>query len=84
MKKTLLLFITAVFVGSAASAQTDNTLHFVDESGNVVEDGATINGKLEYVDMGDPASSYYEVNTGLSVKNNASEPTGVGVEYKIS
>lgn len=84
MKKTLLLFITAVFVGSTASAQTDNTLQFVDEKGYVVEDGATVNGKLEYIDLGDPMLSYYEVNAGLSVKNNASEPTGVGVEYKIS
>lgn len=67
MKKSLLLFVAAMLVGGAANAQIDNTLQFVDASGNVIEDGATVNGEVEYIDMG-AYGGYYQVSTGLSVK----------------
>lgn len=83
MKKSLLLFVAAMLVGGAANAQTDNTLQFVDASGNVVEDGATVNGEVEYIDMG-AYGGYYQVNTGLSVKNNSSEVVGASVAGEIT
>ncbi len=84
MKKSLLLFLVSVFIGGTAVAQTDNTLQFVDKNGNVVADGATVNGELEYVDGGSPEWSYWQVSSGLYVKNNASTATGVNVEGFIS
>ncbi len=65
-----------------ANAQVDNTLQFVDENGNIVSDGSTIEGKLEYVDDG--FQQYYQISTGLYVKNNADTDTGVGVDYTIN
>lgn len=83
MKKSLLLFVAAMLVGGAANAQIDNTLQFVDANGNVVEDGATVNGVVEYIDMGALGGSY-QVSTGLSVKNNSSETVGVSVAGEIT
>lgn len=83
MKKSLLLFVAAMLVGGAANAQTDNTLQFVDASGNVVEDGATVNGEVEYIDAG-AYGGYYQVNSGLYVKNNSSETVGVSVAGEIT
>lgn len=83
MKKSLLLFVAAMLVGGAANAQIDNTLQFVDASGNVVEDGATVNGEVEYIDMG-AYGGYYQVNSGLYVKNNSSETVGVSVAGEIT
>ncbi len=80
MKKSLLLFVAAMLVGGAANAQIDNTLQFVDASGNVIEDGATVNGEVEYSDYG----GYYQVSTGLFVKNNSSETVGVSVAGEIA
>ena len=84
MGKSLLLFVFSILFCNAATAQVDNTLQFVDASGNVVEDGATVNGVVKYVDSGDPLFSYYQVSSGLYVKNNASTATGVNVEGFIS
>lgn len=83
MKKSLLLFVAAMLVGGAANAQTDNTLQFVDASGNVVEDGATVNGEVEYIDAG-AYGGYYQVNSGLYVKNNSSEPVGASAEVDVT
>lgn len=79
MGKSLLLFVFSILFCNAATAQVDNTLQFVDASGNVVEDGATVNGVVEYVDLG-----YYQVSTGLYVKNNASTAVGINSELQIS
>lgn len=83
MKKSLLLFVAAMLVGGAANAQIDNTLQFVDANGNVIEDGATVNGEVEYIDM-DALGGYYQVNSGLYVKNNSSETVGVSVAGEIT
>lgn len=83
MKKSLLLFVAAILLGGVANAQIDNTLQFVDANGNVVEDGATVNGVVEYIDMGDWGSSY-QVSTGLSVKNNSSDMVGASVIGEIT
>lgn len=83
MKKSLLLFVAAMFVGGAANAQIDNTLQFVDANGNVIEDGATVNGEVEYIDM-DALGGYYQVSTGLSVKNNSSEVVGASAEVDVT
>lgn len=80
MRKSLLLFASAILFCGSAMAQVDHTLQFVDASGNVVEDGATVNGVVKYFDFGD----YYQVSSGLYVKNNASTATGVNVEGFIS
>lgn len=83
MKKSLLLFVAAMLVGGAANAQIDNTLQFVDASGNVIEDGATVNGEVEYIDMG-AYGGIYQVSSGLYVKNNSSEAVGVSVAFEIT
>lgn len=83
MKKSLLLFVAAMLVGGAANAQIDNTLQFVDASGNVIEDGATVNGEVEYIDAG-AYGGYYQVNSGLYVKNNSSEPVGASAEVDVT
>ena len=83
MKKSLLLFVAAMLVGGAANAQIDNTLQFVDASGNVIEDGATVNGEVEYIDMG-AQGGIYQVSSGLYVKNNSSEAVGVSVSFEIT
>lgn len=79
MKKSLLLFAFAMFVGGAASAQVDNTLQFVDASGNVVEDGATVSGIVEKLSDGT-----FQISTGLFVKNNSGERAGASVEVDIT
>ena len=78
MKKSLLLFAFAMFVGGAASAQVDNTLQFVDASGNVVPDGSTVQGVVEEID------GSYQVSTGLSVINNSGEMAAAHVEFEIT
>lgn len=83
MKKSLLLFVAAMLVGGAANAQIDNTLQFVDANGNVIEDGATVNGVVEYIETPGYGGSY-RVNSGLYVKNNSSETAGVSVAGEIT
>lgn len=83
MKKSLLLFVVAMLFGGVANAQTDNTLQFVDANGNVVADGATVNGVVEYIDMGE-YGAYYQVNSGLYVKNNSRETVGASVVGEIT
>lgn len=83
MKKSLLLFVAAMLVGGAANAQIDNTLQFVDANGNVIEDGATVNGVVEYIETPGFGGSY-RVNSGLYVKNNSSETAGVSVAGEIT
>lgn len=83
MKKSLLLFVAAMLVGGAANAQIDNTLQFVDANGNVIEDGATVNGVVEYIETPGFGGSY-RVNSGLYVKNNSGETVGVSVAGEIT
>lgn len=83
MKKSLLLFVAAMLVGGVANAQIDNTLQFVDANGNVVEDGATVNGVVEYIETPGYGGSY-KVSTGLSVKNNSSEVVGASAEVDVT
>lgn len=83
MKKSLLLFVAAMLVGGVANAQIDNTLQFVDANGNVIEDGATVNGVVEYIETPGYGGSY-RVNSGLYVKNNSSETAGVSVAGEIT
>lgn len=82
MKRLISLFVASIIYICMANAQVDNTLQFVDESGNIISDGSTVEGKLEYVDNG--VEQYYQVSTGLYVKNNANADTGVGVEFTIN
>lgn len=82
MKRLVSLFVASIIYVCMANAQVDNTLQFVDENGNIVNDGSTIEGKLEYVD--DEIQQYYQVSSGLYVKNNANTDTGVGVDFTIS
>lgn len=82
MKRLVSLFVASIIYVCMANAQVDNTLQFVDENGNIVSDGSTIEGKLEYVDDG--FQQYYQVSSGLYVKNNANTDTGVGVDFTIS
>lgn len=82
MKRLVSLFVASIIYVCMANAQVDNTLQFVDENGNIVNDGSTIEGKLEYVDDG--YQQYYQISTGLYVKNNANTDTGVGVDYTIN
>lgn len=82
MKRLISLFVASMIYICMANAQVDNTLQFVDENGNIVSDGSTIEGKLEYVD--DVYQQYYQVSSGLYVKNNANTDTGVGVDFTIS
>lgn len=84
MKKSLLLFVFAALSCCGAMAQVDNTLQFVDSSGKVLEDGATVKGKVEYVEIPDaPEFSYYQVNSGLFIKNNSSEALGASLQGEV-
>lgn len=78
MKKSLLLFVAAMLIGGAASAQVDNTLQFVDAGGNVVPDGSTVQGVCEEISEGK-----YQISTGLYVKNNSGEQVGASVLFNI-
>lgn len=82
MKKLISLFVVSIIYICMANAQVDNTLQFVDENGDIISDGSTIDGKLEYIDDG--YQQYYQVSTGLYVKNNANAATGVGLEFTIN
>ena len=83
MKKSLLLFVFAALSCCGAMAQVDNTLQFVDSSGKVLEDGATVKGIVEYFDLGSPEDSYYQVNSGLFIKNNSSEALGASLQGEV-
>lgn len=92
-KKRHLLFGAAMLIACVVSAQetakmvdsnVDTTLQFVDSEGNVVEDGATINGVAEYVDLGGVLGGYYQISTGLSVRNNAGEEVGARISGEIT
>lgn len=82
MKRLISLFVAPIIYICMGNAQVDNTLQFVDENGNIVSNGSTIEGKFEYIDDG--FQQYYQVSTGLYVKNNANTDTGVGVEFTIN
>lgn len=92
-KKRHFLLCAAILVAYVVSAQetakmvgsnVDATLQFVDSEGNVVEDGATINGVAEYVDLGGALGSYYQISTGLSVRNNVGEEVGARISGEIT
>ena len=79
MRKIFTL-IAALFIGSAAFAQVDNTFQFVDEEGNVVEDGSTWHAyeKTEDMIMGTL------IHSGLSVKNTTNEDVYVSIDYQFT
>ena len=78
MRKIFTL-IAALFIGSAAFAQVDNTFQFVDEEGNVVEDGSTWHAYERTEDM----AMGPMIHSGLYVKNTTGEDVGVSVDYEI-
>ena len=78
MRKIFTL-IAALFIGSAAFAQVDNTFQFVDEEGNVVEDGSTWHAYERTEDM----AMGTMIHSGLYVKNTTGEDVGVSVDYEI-
>ena len=82
MKRLISLFVASMIYICMANAQVDNTLQFVDENGNIVNDGSTIEGKLEYVNDG--IQQYYQISTGLYVKNNANTETPAAVDFTIN
>lgn len=84
MKKLRFLLLVAVAIMySAADAQTDGTLVFVDSEGKEVVDGSHINvSEVEYIDDGMGGQSLI-IPTGLSVKNTTSESCGVSLEIEV-
>ncbi len=79
--KFVLLFAVSVFALTAsAQDEIDNTLQFVDEQGNVIENGATLT-RTELTDNGytDPY-----ISTGLYVKNTTDGMVGVSMDLTIS
>ncbi len=80
----LAMAIAVSFLGLSATAQSvDNTFSFVDAQGNVIPDGSTITvNELEFIDDG--MGGYYQISSGLFVKNNTSETQGVGLELSVS
>ena len=83
MRKSLLLFASAILFCGSAMAQVDNTLQFVDASGNVVEDGATVNGVVKYVNIGG-GLGYYQIDTGLRIKNTTNEVLGASLSGRVT
>lgn len=78
MRKIFTL-IAALFIGSAAFAQVDNTFQFVDEEGNVVEDGSIWHAYEKTEDM----IFGTQIHSGLYVKNTTNEDAYVSVEYQF-
>lgn len=83
MKKTLLLLLMALLTTSTLyaqfSSQTDNTFAFVDESGNVVADGSTLN-------LATIVNDEFEgkkINSGLYVKNTSNSDAYAGMTVTI-
>ncbi len=80
--RTLVLVAVASLCGTAY-AQVDNSLQFEDKNGNVIPDGSTITiDEVEFVDDG--MDGYYQINSGLFVRNNKAEKVGAGLVYTIS
>lgn len=83
MKKGLLFIAALVLTNMTAFAQVDNTLQFVDAAGNVIENGATVNGILELKD--DPVNGdFYQISSGLYVKNNSNETVGGTIAFNVT
>lgn len=82
-KFRLLLLAMASLMCTAVSAQTDETLVFMDSNGNVLEDGSEIRvNASELLDDG-MGGNYVIIPSGLSVKNTSSETCGVGLDVNI-
>ena len=79
MRKIFTL-IAALFIGSAAFAQVDNTLQFTDKDGNVVEDGSTWHAYEKTEDM----IFGTQIHSGLSVKNTTNEDVYVSIDYQFT
>lgn len=78
----LLLAFAALFCGKA-SAQIDNTFVFTDKDGNVIADGSTVTAtETEFVDDG--MDGYYQINSGLYVKNTTDQTVAVGCDFSIT
>ncbi len=85
MRKIKLLSAIALsFMGLSAMAQSvDNSFSFVDAQGNVVADGSTITAtELEYMDDGN--GGYYQIPSGIYVKNNKDEIGYCSVAFKCT
>ena len=78
MRKIFTL-IAALFIGSAAFAQVDNTFQFVDEEGNVVEDGSTWHAYRWTDDM----MMGTLVHADLYVKNTTGEDANAAIDYEF-
>lgn len=80
--RNILLIVAASLFATAASAQVDKTIEFVDAEGNVVPDGSTITVTDVETDpfTGEP----YQIISGLYVRNNSSEEVGAKVEVNVS
>ena len=83
MKKILPLFFVVMSFCGIAKAQTNDDLQFIDESGNVVEDGATVKGVPTYMDVGG-GLGYYQIDTGLRIKNTTNEVLGASLSGEVS
>lgn len=80
MKRLLLILGVALTLNTYA---TDDTFQFVDADGNVIADGDTLNiSSVEFVDDG--LDGYYQISSGLYVKNTTSEAIGAGVDIEIT
>lgn len=81
--KKLLLLLGAVALIATKAAAIDNTFTFVDASGNSYNDGDTITlTTVEFVDDG--LDAYYQISSGLYVKNNTAEQIGAGIDFDIA
>ncbi|MCD8297363.1 MAG: hypothetical protein LUC88_07305 [Prevotella sp.] len=77
-----LMFLAATVFSLTAMAddEIDNTLQFVDEAGNVIDNGTTITrAEIEVDPFGDSF-----ISSGLYVKNTTDAIAGVGMDVTIS
>lgn len=70
-----LLLLTTTFL----MAQEDNSFQFVDQNGNVIASGTTLN--ISYLTEDDILGNY--ISTGLSVQNTSGSNASLRIAYKI-
>lgn len=80
MRKIFTL-IAALFIGSAAFAQVDNTLQFTDKDGNVVEDGSTYHA-YEWEDLG--LAGGIQVKSNILIKNTTEKEVYAAIDYEFT
>lgn len=84
MNKAKSVFVAfAAMLAATAYAEVDPTFVFTDANGNVIPNGSTITvTESEFVDDGD--EGYYQIPSGVYVKNTTNEDMGADAVISVS